>query len=235
MATVDEQIWAVDAAISFNIDTLSDRRDLLSVNMIAQLRNLIEAVAVRLHTGDGTSEFEYDRLVKPALKFLGSANRDINFLLKFHRFVQISASHYTFDGETSERLMLKYFAYLVQIRDLLQNQLGMQILTNLDAFPIDLDPSLTEYHQKIADQIEANRSAPAPNVVGRRYYIHKSVPFFARGRIYFEVTFYPATNKATKADRVIGFTTIDVEDKYSAMLTGCVLRVGVSDPGRRVV
>jgi hypothetical protein len=219
MATVDEQIVAVDGAITSNIASLSDRRDLLSVNMMSQLRNLVEAVAVRLHLQDGNREFQYDELVKPALKFLGSANRDINFLLKFHRFVQISASHYTFDGETSERLMLKYFSYLVQIRDLLEERYGMQVLANLDSFPIDLDPSLTEYHQKIADQIEASRRGPAPTVVGKRYYIHKTVPFLVRGRIYYEVSFFPANNKATKSDRVSGFTTIDVDDKYSATLT----------------
>ncbi len=38
------------------------------------------------------------------------------------------------------------------------------------------------------------------------------------GRIYYEVTFYKAVNRVTKADRIIGFTNIDIADNYSANL-----------------
>ena len=86
-----------------------------------------------------------------------------------------------------------------------------------ESFPVDLDPSLREYHEKIAARIELVRSTPPDSRA--RYYIHKTRPFFVGGRIYYEVTFYRAENKVSKSDRIIAFTDIDMTDEYAAMLT----------------
>ena len=59
MATIDAQILSVGANISGNIDALDQDRPLLSQNMLSQLRNLVEAVALRLQANDGRSEFHY--------------------------------------------------------------------------------------------------------------------------------------------------------------------------------
>lgn len=217
MATVGEQIRSVDQAICRNIASLMDQRALLSQNVLAQLRNLVEGVAVRLHAGRDDAEFTY-AAVEPGLNFV-KANGKLNFLGKFHKLIQASASHYTLDGDASERLMLKYYEYLHRIRSLLRDRCGIAVLTNLEAFPVDLDPSLREYHQKIAARIEAARSAPPDNSTRARYYIHKTRPFFVSGRIYYEVTFFPAVNKVSKFDRIIAFTDIDLTDKYAARLT----------------
>ncbi len=53
MASVDAQIHSVGATISDTIDALAHDRGLLSRNVIKQLRDLVEAVAVRLHKGNG--------------------------------------------------------------------------------------------------------------------------------------------------------------------------------------
>ena len=115
--------------------------------------------------------------------------------------------------------MLKYYEYLLRIRSLVRAHCGMEILSNLESFPVDLDPSLREYHQKIAARIEAIRSLPADQSVRSRYYIHKVRPFFADGHIYYEVTFSNARNKVSKFDRIIAFTDIDITDRYAANLT----------------
>ncbi|MGW4769845.1 ATP-dependent DNA helicase [Nocardia sp. NPDC004278] len=218
MTTVDAQIRNVDQAICDNIAMLGDNRALMSQNLLSQVRNLIEAIAVRLQCGDGAIEFTYEA-TKPALVHVGSGNRQINFLHRFHKFVQISASHYTVDGDASERLMLKYYEYLLRVRTLLRDVCGIEALANLESFPIDLDPSLREYHEKIASRIDALRLTPLRGGGGRRYYVHKTRPFFVGGRIYYEVTFYRAVNKVSKFDRIIGFTDIAMTDKYAALLS----------------
>jgi energy-coupling factor transporter ATP-binding protein EcfA2 len=123
------------------------------------------------------------------------------------------------DGDGSERLMLKYYEYLLRLRILLKDSCGIDVLSNLESFPVDLDPSLREYHEKIAARIQMLRSTPPGSGAQARYYIHKTRPFFVDGRIYYEVTFHRAVNKVSKFDRVIAFTDIDMTDKYSAMLT----------------
>lgn len=217
MTTVSQQIQSAEEAICRNIDSLVDQRRLLSQNILSQLRNLVEGVAVRLHTGSPDAEFNYDA-VEPGLAFVKSKAR-FNFLGRFHKLLQKSVSHYTLDGDASERLMLKYYEYLHRIRSLLQDQCGVAVLANLEDFPVDLDPSLREYHEKIASRIEATHSTLPDRDAKDRYYIHKTRPFFVSGRIYYEVTFYRAINKVNKFDRIIAFTHIDMTDKYAAMLT----------------
>ncbi|GAA5157788.1 ATP-dependent RecD-like DNA helicase [Viridibacterium curvum] len=217
MATVSQQIQNSDEAICRNIESLADQRALLSQNVLSQLRNLVEGVAVRLHTGSPDAEFNYPA-VEPGLAFVKSKGR-FNFLGKFHKLIQQSASHYTWDGDASERLMLKYYEYLYRIRSLLKDTCGLVVLANLEDFPVDLDPSLREYHEKISARIDAARSSSPDNSPRDRYYIHKTRPFFVRGRIYYEATLYRAVNKVSKFDRIIAFTDIDMTDKYAAMLT----------------
>jgi len=216
MGTVTKQIQNAAEAIFQNIESLADQRALLSQNVLAQLRNLVEGVAVRLHTGSPDAEFNY-AAVDPGLAFVKS-NGKLNFLGRFHKLIQQSASHYTLDGDASERLMLKYYEYLCRIRSVLQDSCGLTVLTNLEDFPVDLDPSLREYHEKIAARIELSRLSSPDNNPRDRYYIHKTRPFFIFGRIYYEATLYRAVNKVSKFDRIIAFTDIDMTDKYAAML-----------------
>lgn len=216
MATVDQQILSAANAISSNITSLKHDRPLLAQNILSQLRNLVEGVAVRLHAGRGDVEFQYSA-VGAAISYVASRGQ-VNFVARFHKLLQISASHYTMGGDPSERLMLKYFDYLHRIRDLSSTQLGLTILRNLEDFPVDLDPSLREYHQKISERILAVRSGAPTHARKDRYYIHAVRPFYAGGRVYYEVTFFNAVNRVSKFDRVIGFTDIDMTDKYAANL-----------------
>lgn len=217
MTTVSEQIQSASAVICQNIESLAQQRALLSQNILSQLRNLVEGAAVLISSGSPDAPFQYDA-VAPAIAFVKSKAK-YNFLSRFHGLLQKSASHYTLDGDASERLMLKYYEYLHRVRGMLEDECGMHVLANLEKFPVDLDPSLREYHEKIAQRIASVRSTNIDRSARDRYYIQKTRPFFVGGRIYYEVTFCRAINKVSKFDRVIAFTHIDMTDKYSAMLT----------------
>ena len=214
MATVAEHVRAVDAVICKNIATLCSQRDLLSQNVLGQLRNLVEGVAVRLHTGSGDVEYNYET-IQAALSWV-KTNGQLNFVTRFHTLLKPSVSHYTFDGDTSERLMLRYYEYMLRLRTLLYDETGVAILDNLDLFPLDQDPALADYHEKIA--VEIDNLGRATSARHDRFYIHKTRPFFIGNRVFYEVTFYKAVNRVSKADRIIGFTDIDIADNYSANL-----------------
>lgn len=219
MTTVGEHIRSTDEAICRNIEALMGQRALLSQNLLAQLRNLVEGVAVRLQKGSSDAEYNW-AVIRLGVDFIkGKSKGQYRFLGRFYQLLETSASHYTVDGDASERLMLKYYEYLHRIRTLLRDNCGIAVLANLESFPVDLDPSLREYHEKIAARIDAPRSTSSGGGARARYYIHKTRPFFVGGRIYYEVTFYRAVNKVSKFDRIIAFTDIDMTDKYSAMLT----------------
>lgn len=217
MTTIGEHLRSTDGAICQNIASLRDQRDLLSQNILSQLRNLVEGTAVRLHRESSEPEYNYPSIER-GLAFVKS-QAHLNFLGRFHKLLQISSSHYTVDGDASERLMLKYYEYLRRIRTLLHDRCGIDVLANLESFPVDLDPSMREYHEKISARIETLRSTKPGKGRRDRYYIHKTRPFFVGGHIYYEVTFYRAVNKVSKFDRIIAFTDIYMTDEYSANLT----------------
>tara|TARA_B100000700_G_scaffold196347_1_gene216122 strand:- start:3574 stop:6267 length:2694 start_codon:yes stop_codon:yes gene_type:complete len=218
MPSVQSQIDSANYAICHNIDLLAESdRAFLSVNILSQLRNLVEGIAVFCSAGNISENFQYDK-VGGALDNV-KKNGKLNFLGKFHKLIQKSASHYTLDEDTSERLMLKYYEYLLRTRNLMSQEFNLHILSNLESFPVDLDPSLREYHEAIAARVSNNPLYREQLYQPQRYYIHKTKPFFVGNRIFYEVTFYRAINNASKSDRIIAFTDIDITDKYSAMLT----------------
>lgn len=216
MASVEQQVKSADSVICQNLANPVGDRGFLSQNVLGQLRNLVEGLAVWAHLDDRSTEFHYNQ-VGPALDAV-KALAKFRLLSRFHGLLQASVSHYTLDRDPSERLMLKYYEYLLRTRDLAQDLLGIKILHNIEQFPIDLDPSLREYYEKIAARIERPKMMPSSRPRRERYYIHSSRPFFISGRIYYEVTFYLAHNRTSKFDRIIGFTDIDVTDKYAASL-----------------
>ncbi|WP_171116574.1 MULTISPECIES: ATP-dependent RecD-like DNA helicase [unclassified Streptomyces] len=216
MATVEQQVKSADDVICRNLANPVGDRGFLSQNVLGQLRNLVEGLAVWAHLNDRSAEFHYNQ-VGPALDAV-KALAKFRLLSRFHGLLQASVSHYTLDRDPSERLMLKYYEYLLRTRNLAKDQLGITILTNVEQFPIDLDPSLREYYEKIAACIEQEKMRLSSSPRHERYYIHSSRPFFIAGRIYYEVTFHLAHNRTSKFDRIIGFTDIDVTDKYAASL-----------------
>ena len=218
MSSIDEHIRNTDEVITRNISNLADSRELLSQNILSQLRNLVEAVASRIMSQNGDIEYEYS-IVQEGLEYIRTRGQ-YSFLSKFHRLLQVSASHYTFKGDGSERLMLKYYEYLLRLRNIVKNELDIKILQNIESFPIDLDPSIHEYHEKIAEVIEnpKNSTSNSDEKTGR-YYIHNIKPFFINDKIFYEVTFYKATDRIDKFNRNIAFTAHDIADKYAANLT----------------
>lgn len=218
MPTVDEHILAVDAVICQNIALLGDNRNLLSQNILSQLRDLLEGVAVRLHTNTGSSVYSYNHAITPALEYI-RARGQYSFLRRFHDLLQISASHYTFLDDGASRLMLKYYDYLLRIRQLAETQFGLSILANLEDFPVELEPSLAEFYRKIRTRVLEHRAHPDRPATTARYYVHRTRPFFVDGAVLYEVTFTTAYDNAAKSSRIIAFTDIDIANYYAANLT----------------
>jgi hypothetical protein len=182
---IDTKILTIDKAISKNIDRFDDsERGLLSQNILSQLRNFIEHIALKAYSNGKDIENNYENIEK-ANAFVKSKS-DLKFLSKFHKFLQLVASHYTMDEENSERLMLKYYEYLLRIKSYLSKTHDLDVLGNIDQFPVDLDSATKEYYEKIAQKI--NNFKPK-NQRNDRYYIQKIKPFFVSHEVYYEVTF----------------------------------------------
>lgn len=216
MATVEEQVRSANDVIVKNIESLKGNRGFLSQNILSQLRNLVEGLIVWAANSSPSAVFDYAD-VGTAAKF-AKGTPQYRLFSRFHNLVQASASHYTLDEDPSERLMLKYYEFLLRTRDLAKKEFGIDILDNLHKFPLNTDPALRDYHEKIASLVDSMTAALVPTQRTERYYIHHSRPFFVNGCIYYEVTFSLAHNRTNKFARSIAFTDIDMTDRYAAQL-----------------
>ena len=219
MLRVDEAILDTNKAICKNISKFdASERGLLSQNILAQLRNFVEYIVQKIYSkGVDTDPNDY-KDKKAAWEYVKTRG-ELRFLSKFHNLLQKSVPHYTFDEGGSERLMLKYYEYLIKIQSFLRKNYKMIVLENIDEFPLDQDTNLMEYYSQIADRIVSPSQFMYNNPYNDRAYIQKIKPFFVEHRVYYEVTFTVANDKASKFDRIIAFTSLELLDNYAVKLS----------------
>ena len=114
MLKIDKAILDTNQVICKNIDRFDDsERGLLSQNILAQLRNLVEYISQKIYSnGQDIDPNNYEKK-QDAWDYIKSQGQ-LSFLSKFHNLLQKSVSHYTIDENGSERLMLKYYEYLLK-------------------------------------------------------------------------------------------------------------------------
>ena len=209
---IDAQILNIDKVICRHLDNISSSpRGVISQDILSQLRNFVEHIMLKFYANGQDIDNSYENICK-AIDFVKS-HGNLKVLRRFHDYLQIVASHYTLDEENSERLMLKYYEYLLKIKNLLHERFSLDVLGNLNKFPLNTDSTLQEYYEKIAVKIKRYN----PQIVGKseKYYIQKIKPFFVGQHIYYEVTFTPANDYASKFNRVIAFTNLEITDNYA--------------------
>lgn len=152
MSTIDKAILDTDKVICRNINDLYEERGFLSQNILSHLRNLVEYISQKVFfCYSEPNDYESK---KKALKILKSKKQGgLKFLYDFHELLQKSVSHYTLDENSSERLMLKYYEYLLKTKSYLKTHYDLEILGNIHKFPINIDKGLQEYYEKIYEKI----------------------------------------------------------------------------------
>jgi hypothetical protein len=189
----------------------------LSQNILSQLRNFVDHTSLKAYSNSKDIDNSYDN-IKKAEAYVKTRG-DLRFLSNFHKLLQKTISHYTPDEENSERLMLKYYEYLLKIKSYLKNTHNLDVFRNISSFPINTDSVLKEYHEKIAEKIANQPTVDPKGVPSDRFYIQKIKPFFVNYEVYYEVTFTLANDSTSKFDRIFAFTKLDISDNYSVKLS----------------
>lgn len=216
MDEASRDILNIDKNIAKNISKFDDsERGLLSQNMLSQLRNFVELIFLKIYNNKNNkslkTQYENFRVAEKFVKSIGT----LRFLWKFHNLLQISTSHYTLDENASERLMLKYYEYLLKIKSFLKEEYNLDVFLNINEFPIKLDKTTQEYYEKISERVDIPLMGKTQK---DRYYIQKIKPFFVKNQVYYEVTFTKSHDKVTKFDRIIAFTQLDITHNYAVNL-----------------
>ncbi len=210
---IDEYIKNIDEAICENLDNPENTsRGRLSRAILSLLRHFVEHIFMKLKDPDADLISDY-MPIKEGIAYIES-HPQFRWLRHFHDCLQESVSHYVPNKDESERLMLKYYEYLLKIKRLLNDSFNLQVLRNIERFPVNQDKSLVEYYEKIAEKIDSLNTLPR-KFSGYCYRVIKNKPFFVNGNIYYEVTFSSIQDRNSKFDRVIAFTKHEILDNYT--------------------
>lgn len=201
-----------DISLEINkINGGNQSRDYISRRIVNGLYDLCYAVLILNATKLGYTNVN-ERLAWELSQF----HIDTKYLSNFLKGLKYIGSRIPEEGQ-SERLMLKYYNYLWEIRRYLKNNFNIAVLSNLEIFPLNTDTLDVEYYEMVASCICAIDLSPkAPRT--SRYYIQKKTPFFINGERYFEITLQLAGLYATKFNRITVYSKEDISTNYSIQI-----------------
>ena len=214
---IERIIKACDRDISESIDRMeifNETRDEISQRILVRLTDFCEATLLLNELSNGAETVNIPLAWEHALM-----NIETKYLCSFYRGLKYVGNRIPEEGQ-AERLMLKYYSFLWQIRQFLYERYGMSVLQNLEKIPT---------HTDLLDQTYYDLVAPAVNAVSKqqsqlgtsRFYIQKKVPFFVGKERYFEITLQLAGAYASKYNRLTVYTKSDISTDYTIQV-GCI-------------
>lgn len=216
MPTIDESIKKIDSVICRHLDEIENNsRGAISQDILEQLTKFVSHVMLMFFADGKEIPITAENIAK-ATEF-AQTNSDLYTLYKFHNYLEVVTTQYTLDEDGSERLMLKYYQYLIEAKNLLNSYYGIEVLHNIEKFPLHLDDTLQEYYKKISEKIE-RYPAVLHTDSKDKYYIQKIKPLFVNRKIYYEITFTPIDDRKnkSKSNRVIAFTKLPIKSNYAS-------------------
>ncbi len=211
---IDKIIAACDKYITSGIDLIDDpeyTRDDVSHYILPRLYDMCRSAlllnSLRLGNTQTNLQLAWEQaLLKVETKYLAT-------FLKGLKYIEDREA----DEGQSERLMLKYYNFLWQIRDFLYKEYGTSVLHNLEKFPLHIDKTDTKYYEQIADVIKSVEILPQ-KLSGSKFYVVKKTPFFVGKERYYEVTLQLAGVYATKYNRITAYTKENITTNYSVQI-----------------
>lgn len=216
----EQEIKYICNVIDKNIEAhkiLKDR-GLLSENILSQLHNLTEDVAIFINNTENSLSLDtHYNNVDDSIKYVSSVKK-YKYISVFHKFLQSTASHYTPSEDDAERLVLYYFRYICMIKQTLEN-LGIIVLKKLEDFPIYEDNLTKEHYKNIGNVIDTVGNVKSKALKNGRFYVVKNKPIYANGKLYYEITLTKATDYTNKFERILMYTKYYIPDNYSIKIS----------------
>lgn len=216
MPSIDESIKKIDSVICRHLDEIENNyRGAISQDILEQLTKFINHIMLKFYANGREIPITTENIAK-STEF-AQVNSELYTLYKFHNYLEVVTTQYTLDEDGSERLMLKYYQYLLEAKNLIRHYYGIKVLRNIDKFPLHLDDTLQEYYKKISEKIERH-PAEFHTDSKDKYYIQKIKPLFVNRKIYYEITFTPIDDRKnkSKSNRVIAFTKLPIKSNYAS-------------------
>lgn len=211
---IEKIINACDEQITESIDRMdifNASRDDISKRILHRLHDLCVS-ALLLNVLNSSLEkvnirFAWERsLLSIETKYLGVFLKSLKYI----------GNRVPDDGQ-SERLMLKYYNFLWQIRKTFYEKHGIHILHNLEKFPLYIDELDFQYYELVANTVDSIDYTQNPLCISR-FYVQKKIPFFIGTERYYELTLQLAGVYATKYNRITAYTKTNISTNYSVQI-----------------
>lgn len=213
MDEIDIKLEQMSDTICKNIEYIQVlSRGVVSQNILATSRTLVEHIALKAYSTGNKISIEYDD-VKNAMEYIKQDNKYL-FLRKFHALLQESKSHYYCSDEDAERLFLKYYNYFILIKNFVKDEYDLILFDNIEKYPLNTDKTIQEYYDKIAEIFEEGIPFLDLNLI-QRFYVKKIKSFYSNGKVYFENTLIPVGDNVSKTDRFIVFSDRLIPSHYA--------------------
>lgn len=217
----EKEITYISNVIDKNIvaNKILNDRGLLSENILSQLRNLVEDVAIYINNKDNNLSYDIHYAnVDCSMKYVAS-KQEYRYISKFHDYLQSTASHYTPNEENAESFILYFFRFICMIKETLKNKYDFEILTKLEEFPIYEDTLTKENYDSISLKIEEVELKTNKSLKQGRFYVQKVRPIYSKGKMYYEIILSKATNYINKFEHITMYSKLFIPDNYSVKIS----------------
>lgn len=187
---------------------LNNSRDNISRMLLTKLNDFCGAVLLLNSLKDGNKESTIPLAWEKALLDIKT-----KYLANFYKGIKYRGLLILEEGQ-SERLMLKYYDFLWQIKESLKKEYNLEVLSNLNKFPLDIDKLDDEYNKLVAKAINlVKKSGKKPR--SARYFVQKKTTFYVNNKRYYEITLQLASIYASKFNRITVYSTENISTNYS--------------------
>lgn len=195
------------------LDMLNENRDNVSRRILTRLDDLCVSALLL-----NAIRYGYQHPSIPFAWELSFLNVETKYLGNFYRGLQYIGRRIPYDGQ-SERLMLKYYNFMWQIRKSMWENHGISVLNNLEKFLeyTGVDDLDKQYYELVAEAFGTAESGFVSRSI-TRFYVQKKTPFYIGTERYFEVTLQQAGIYASKYNRITAYTKQNISSNYSIQI-----------------
>ena len=194
------------------IEDFNDTRDNVSKRILNRLNDLCVSTLLLFSVNNGNNQPNLNLAWEQSFLDI-----ETKYLGEFYIMLKYRGYRIPSEGQ-AERLMLKYYNFMWQIRKDLNDKFGIQILNNLEKFPLKIDDKVDkDYYKSVAVAVDSVKTIHK-GVKGLRYYLQKKTPFFVGKERYYEITLQLAGVYATKYNRITAYTKHNISTNYSIQI-----------------
>lgn len=217
ISIIERKLLNVDSKIcSLFYEIENHDREWVSDMVIQFLRTFVEHVIARVYADDfperkvvigQTNIQNYNSYIKQSGKY--------PYLKELLESLNKSVSHFVPEGDGAERLMLMYYANLLQTKRMMKERFGLNLLSNIRSFPVDMDKTLDNYYVAISNCLIELAKEQVSDIPNQRYYVLGSKPIVVDENVFYEITLSLARGNISKVDRFIAFSKDNISDNYA--------------------